>query len=309
MTIDIATLGFWMHDEVAVLLGDGFRLHKLWNASDLDAAGPALDGMRAILTYAGAQPVGRALLDRLPALELIVVMGAGIDAIDVQATSERGITVLNTPGTNADDVAELAIGLMIAAGRGIVSADAAMRAGDWINRTSDRLSGRPIGLLGMGNIGKAIARRAAAFDMPVHYHARTPQPDLPYDFHAEPGALARAVDVLVVAAPATPETYHVVDNAMLTALGPRGILVNIARGSLVDEDALLAALSEGRLGAAGLDVFEHEPVYAPAFRTLPNVVLSPHNGANTFQAFAATRMLATALMRAHFEQEIIEGEV
>lgn len=309
MTIDIATLGFWMHEEAAAALGAGFRLHKLWNAGDLDAAGPVLDGLRGILTYAGAPPVDRALLDRLPALELIAVMGAGIDTIDIDTAAERGITVRNTPGTNADDVAELAIGLLIAAGRGIVAADAAMRAGDWINRTSDRLSGRPIGLVGMGNIGKAIARRAAAFDMPVHYHARTPQPDLPYRYHAELGALARTVDALVVAAPATPETYRVVDAAILEALGPRGILINIARGSLVDEAALLAALTDGRLGAAGLDVFEHEPTYAPAFRALPNVVLSPHNGANTHQAFAATRTLAVALMRAHFEQESIEGEL
>ena len=299
--IEIATTGFWMHDEMAADLGEGFRLHKLWSMDALTAQAGDQSGIRAIFAYSGAIPINRDVMEALPALELIVVMGAGTDIVDHDAALARGVAVRNCPAANTDDVAELAMGLMLAAGRGIAAADAAMRDGKWINRTSHRLSGRKLGIFGMGSIGRAIARRAAAFDMSVSYSSRSVQPNLPYQHLPTVQQLAEAVDVLVLAAPATDATYHIVDARVLDALGPDGILVNIARGTLVDEPALVAALSEGRLGAAGLDVFEHEPDFPAALRELPNVVLSPHNGGNTYQAFSAVRAKAVSLMRAHFE--------
>lgn len=302
--IEIATTGFWMHDEMAADLGEGFRLHKLWSMDALTAQPGSTSRIRAIFAYSGALPINRAVMEALPALELVVVMGAGTDIVDHEAAHERGVAVRNCPAANTDDVAELAMGLMLAAGRGIAAADAAMRAGKWVNRTTHRLSGRKLGIFGMGSIGKAIARRAAAFDMSVSYSSRSVQPNLPYDHLPTLRQLAEAVDILVLAAPATDATYHIVDARVLDALGPDGILVNIARGTLVDEAALIAALSEGRLGAAGLDVFEHEPDFPAALRGLPNVVLSPHNGGNTYQAFSAVRAKAVSSMRAHFEGAI-----
>lgn len=299
-TICIATTGWWQHDALAAALAGEAEMVPLWSLQAFDAAGSRLAGIRALVTYTGAIPIDRSLIERLPALELIVVMGAGIDPVDSGAAAARGIRVCNCPAANTEDVAELAFGLLLAAGRGIVAADAEIRRGGWVNVTTRRLSGRPLGIFGMGNIGRAVARRAAGFDMPVFYTSRRRHPDLPWTFVPSLVDLARQVSQLVIAAPATPETRHAVSRAVLEALGPEGVLVNVARGSLVDQQALIDCLGSGRLGAAGLDVFDGEPSVPPALLPLPNVVLSPHNGGNTHDSFAAVLARAVATLRHHF---------
>jgi len=245
-------------------------------------------------------PISRDVIERLPALEIIVVLGAGVDSVDVEVAAARGIIVRNCPAANTEDVAELALGLLIAAGRGIVAADAEIRRGNWVNVTTRRVSGRPLGIFGMGNIGRAVARRAEAFGMTVSYASRTAHSDLPWNFVPSLRDLAARVDHLVVAAPATPETFHAVSREVIEALGPDGVLVNVARGTIVDEQALIACLADGRLGAAGLDVFEAEPNVPAELLGMPNVVLSPHNGANTHDSFAAVCASATGALRDHF---------
>lgn len=298
--IEIATTGFWMHEDLASALAPEATVHKLWSLDALRAPDSPIAGIRAIFTYTGAMPIDRSVLNLLPALEFVVVMGAGIDAVDAVAAGERGIKIVNCPGTNTPDVAELAIGLMLATARGIAIADASMRRGEWVNVTSHRVSGRRLGIFGMGNIGRTIARLATAFGMPIFYTTRTPVADVPYTHIPDLKALASAVDILVLAAPATPATYRCVNREVIDALGADGMLVNIARGALVDEDDLVSALSEGRLGGAGLDVFEAEPAYSPVLRTMQNVTLSPHNGANTYESFAAVQALAITQMREYF---------
>ena len=301
LMIDIATAGWWQHEDAQAALDGTARLVPLWSVEDMDAAGAALADIRGMLAYTGGMPITREVMARLPALEIIVVKGAGTDVVDAAAAAERGIVVRNCPAANTEDVAELAFGLLLAAGRGIVSADAHIRQGEWVNVTSRRVSGRTLGLFGMGNIGRAVARRAEAFGMPVLYTSRSSQADLPYPFVSDLRELAARADCLVVAAPAVAETHHAINREVLEALGPQGVLVNIARGSLVDEAALIACLSDGRLGAAGLDVFADEPRVPEALRALPNVVLSPHNGANTHEAFAAVLAKAVAALREHFK--------
>lgn len=301
LMIDIATAGWWQHEDAQAALDGAARLVPFWSVEDMDAAGAALADIRGMLAYTGGMPITREVIARLPALEIIVVKGAGTDVVDAAAAAERGIVVRNCPAANTEDVAELAFGLLLAAGRGIVSADAHIRQGEWVNVTSRRVSGRTLGLFGMGNIGRAVARRAEAFGMPVLYTSRSSQADLPYPFVSDLRELAARADCLVVAAPAVAETHHAINREVLEALGPQGVLVNIARGSLVDEAALIACLSDGRLGAAGLDVFADEPRVPEALRALPNVVLSPHNGANTHEAFAAVLAKAVAALREHFK--------
>lgn len=303
--VTIATTGWWLHEGMAADLGAGAAMVKLWTADAF--AGDLAAGVRALVTYSGSMTIDAARIASLPALEIIVVLGAGVDSVDVDAAGARGIAVRNCPAANTEDVAELAFGLLLAAGRGIARSDAAIRQGRWENVTRHRVSGRPIGIFGMGNVGQAVARRAAGFDMPVFYTSRRARPDLPWQHVPTLDALAARVDQLVLAAPATPETRHAVNEGVLEKLGPRGILVNVARGSIVDERALIACLKDGRLGAAGLDVYEHEPGVPDALRALPNVVMTPHDGGDTFDSFDAIRGRAVAILKEHFGRNEVEG--
>ncbi len=248
----------------------------------------------------GSSVIDAALLDRLPALEIIAIHGVGYDGIDLAATKARGVAVTTTPDVLTDDVADLAIGLMLAVQRGIVSNDRALRGGGWQVGLSRRASGRQIGIFGLGRIGKAIAARAAPFASELHYTARAAKPDFAGVFHADIAALAAACDVLIIAAPGGDATHHVVDTGVLAALGRDGILVNIARGSLVDEPALVAALEAGTIAGAGLDVFADEPNVPDALKAMDQVVLSPHQGSATVDGRAAMAALVVANLDAHF---------
>jgi lactate dehydrogenase-like 2-hydroxyacid dehydrogenase len=248
----------------------------------------------------GSSVVDATLLDSLPALEIIAINRVGYDGIDLAATKARGIAVTTTPDVLTDDVADLAIGLMLAVQRRIVANDRAVRDGGWQVALSRRASGRRIGIFGLGRIGKAIARRAAPFAGELHYTARSAKPDFAGVFYADIASLATACDVLIIAAPGGDATSHIVDAGVLAALGEDGILVNIARGSLVDELALVAALQDGTIAGAGLDVFADEPAVPDALRTMDQVVLSPHQGSATVDGRAAMAALVIANLDAHF---------
>ncbi len=249
----------------------------------------------------GSSVVDATLLDSLPALEIIAINGVGYDGIDLAATKARGIAVTTTPDVLTDDVADLAIGLMLAVQRRIVANDRAVRDGGWQVALSRRASGRRIGIFGLGRIGRAIAKRAAPFASELHYTARSAKPDFAGVFHADIASLAAACDVLIIAAPGSEATSHIVDAGALGALGEDGILINIARGSLVDELALVAALQDGTIAGAGLDVFADEPALPDALKAMDQVVLSPHQGSATVDGRAAMAALVVANLDAHFD--------
>jgi lactate dehydrogenase-like 2-hydroxyacid dehydrogenase len=262
-------------------------------------SGDAAPRIRAIVG-GGSSIVDAALLATLPALEIIAINGVGHDGIDLPAVKARGIRVTLTSGVLDDDVADLAIALMLAVSRRLVANDRAVRGGGWQVPLSRTLSGRRIGLYGMGAIGQAIARRAAPFASELLYTSRSAKPDLPWRHVADLPGLAAQSDVLVVIVPATAQTNGTVDAAVLDRLGPDGILVNVARGSIVDEPALVAALRDGRIAGAGLDVFADEPQVPTALFDLENVVLSPHQGSATQETRGAMGALVLANLDAHF---------
>lgn len=262
----------------------------------------ALPTTRAIVG-GGMSRVDAALLDRLPALEIIAIHGVGHDGVDLDAAKARGVRVTTTPDVLTEDVADLALALMLAVQRRIAVNDRIVRDGGWKVPLARRASGRRIGIFGLGRIGSAIARRALPFSSEILYTARSAKPDLPYRFVPDLTALAEASDVLIVAAPGGSDTDGAVDRAVLEALGPEGVLVNIARGSLVDQDALIDALQAGRIAGAGLDVFADEPDVPLALRALDQVVLSPHQGSATGQGRAEMAALVLANLDAHFDGE------
>jgi lactate dehydrogenase-like 2-hydroxyacid dehydrogenase len=246
----------------------------------------------------------RALITALPKLEVIAVFGVGTDAVDLAAARERNIPVTNTPGILADEVADLAIGLMLASARQILFADRYVRDGSWASKgpipLGRSVGGKTMGVLGLGGIGSAIAERGVALRMRVVYGGPRRKPDVPYDYVADPVELARHSDYLMVACKGGPETRHLVSAAVIDALGPNGTLVNVARGSVVDERALIAALVEGRLGHAALDVFESAPNPSPELLKLPNVIVQPHHGSATVETRAAIGRLMIDNLSAHF---------
>jgi lactate dehydrogenase-like 2-hydroxyacid dehydrogenase len=249
-----------------------------------------------------AAPIPASLIAALPALRLIAAYGVGYDKIDVAAARARGIAITNTPGPTDGCVADMAFALLLAAGRGIASGDRFVRAGKWpagAYPLMPRIHSRTMGILGMGRIGLAIARRAAAFDMPVLYHNRRPVPGIA-GYRDSVETLARDSDILVVACPGGEATRGLVSAAVLRALGPTGIVVNIARGSIIDETALVAALRDGTIAAAGLDVFDHEPTVPPELFAMDNVVLMPHRGGGTIETWEECADMVIANLAAHF---------
>ncbi|HMG50836.1 MAG TPA: 2-hydroxyacid dehydrogenase [Inquilinus sp.] len=242
---------------------------------------PQADRIRGVVTI-GVIGIDRALIDRLPNLGIIACYGSGYERIDVAAARERGIAVTSNTGANAACVADMALALLLASVRRLGEGERFLRAGRWTRPAappeliSTGMAGRRVGILGLGSIGEKIARRAAAFDMEVAYHNRRPKPDAPWAYHDTLASLAEWADILVVACRADESTRGIVDRLVLAALGPQGHVVNIARGEVVDEAALIAALESGTIAGAGLDVFEHEPAVPEALMRLENVVLAPH---------------------------------
>jgi lactate dehydrogenase-like 2-hydroxyacid dehydrogenase len=262
------------------------------------------DRIRGIVTYSGGGVVDETLLNALPNVEIIANMGVGFDSVDMAAARTRKIVVTNAGAANAVDVAEHAIGLMLDAGRAISRGDRHVRAGDWVKKgrikLTHRVSGKKLGIVGLGNIGLEIAKRAAAFDMPIAYHNRKARTDVAYRYVDDPVTLAEESDVLICATPGGEATRHLINGPVIGALGPEGILVNVGRGTVVDEAALITALTAGALGGAGLDVFEDEPHVPEALISLPNVVLQPHVGGATYEGIAASVGMLVRNLGLHF---------
>lgn len=281
-----------------------FAVHRL---PDLSSA----QSVRAIACGGESQLPGD-LISKLPKLEIISVMGVGYDGVDVQAAKSRGVMVTHTPDVLNDDVADAAIGLMLCASRQFPQADRFVREGNWTQGAMPlqrKMSGARLGLVGMGRIGQAIAKRALGFGMSIAYTSRTAKPELPYRFHADVRDLARESDFLVVITPGGAGTLKMINAEVLQALGKKGILVNVARGSVVDEAALVKALQDGVIGGAGLDVFENEPNVPQALRDMPHVVLTPHVGSATTQTRRAMADLAMDNLRAHFAGQPVKTPV
>jgi lactate dehydrogenase-like 2-hydroxyacid dehydrogenase len=267
-----------------------------------DAVAPRI---RAICG-SGESKVGAELIARLPALQIVSIMGVGYDGVDVAACKARGVLVTHTPDVLNDDVADLALALSLNVARRIPQADRHVREGRWPQGNmplATKLSGARMGIVGMGRIGQAIALRARAFGMSVAYSARSVKPQLPYAFHARVADLAAASDFLVIITPGGAATRKLIDAEVLRALGPKGYLINVARGSVVDEAALIAALQQGTIAGAALDVFENEPNVPEALRALDNVVLTPHIGSATRATRGAMADLAFENLRAFFAGE------
>jgi lactate dehydrogenase-like 2-hydroxyacid dehydrogenase len=258
-------------------LDAAFTVHRLWQGVP-DAVLARVRGMAAS-TLAG--PVGAAQLARLPALEIIANFGVGYDNIDIASAVARGIVVTNTAGVLDEEVADLTLGLLLATLRRIPAAERFVREGRWVQGAfalSPSLRGRRVGIVGLGGIGKAVARRLDAFAVDIAWHGRSDQPDVAWPRYASVEALAQACDVLIVIVPGGAGTRHLIDARVLSALGPQGVLINVSRGTVVDETALITALQHRTILAAGLDVFEDEPHVPAALLACDNAVLLPHIG-------------------------------
>jgi D-3-phosphoglycerate dehydrogenase len=257
--------------------------------------------LRAVVTNGsiGLDATGMA---RLPQLEIVLTFGAGYENVDVAAAHARGIVVAHAPGMNDATVADHAVGMLLALARGYAPLDRAVRAGHWEAARGERptLNGARLGIIGLGRIGARIAARAAAFDMEVSYHTRSPKAEVPWRHCADPLAMARESHYLVVACPGGVATKHLVNAAVLDALGPQGYLVNIARGSVVDTAALTDALLEGRIAGAGLDVIEDEPAVPPALLACERVLFTPHIAGRSPAAIRAQGDLLLSNLAAHF---------
>ncbi len=287
---------------LAPQLQQAFTVHERLHETDPAAFAAVAPRIRAI-TCGGESRVSAQLIAQLPALEIISVFGVGYDGVDVAAAKARGVTVTHTPDVLNDDVADLALALVLGISRQVARADRFVRSGEWANgplALGRRVSGARLGLVGIGRIGQGIARRAAAFGMPVSYTARNARADLPYTYYPDAASLAAHSDYLVVITPGGAATRHLIDAKVLRALGPKGILVNVARGSVVDQPALVEALQKGEIAGAALDVFENEPDVPESLRAMPNVLLTPHMGSATAQTRQAMADLVVANLAAHF---------
>jgi len=290
-----------VNDYLPLLAHEGFEL-ILAPTMASRAAAIAEHGARidAVLTR-GPLGLFAQEMAALPLLKIICVIGAGYEQVDLQAASNRGITVTNGAGANASAVADHAMALLLSLVRGIPQADAGIRRGEWNKLRQPSVAAKRMGIVGLGAVGLAIAKRAAnGFDMSISYHNRQPRPDTPYTYCASVAELAAAVDFLIVATPGGSDTRHLVDAPVLDALGPHGYLINIARGSVIDTDALIAALASARIAGAGLDVFDHEPQVPDALKTLGNVVMTPHMGGQSPEAAQGTVQLVVNNLLAYF---------
>jgi lactate dehydrogenase-like 2-hydroxyacid dehydrogenase len=292
-----------MMAHVEQALAEAYVTHRLWEAEDREALLAEVGGdVRGVATTGGAG-LSAAVIEKLPALEIVSNYGVGYDSVDIPACKARGVRVTNTPEVLNDAMAEITLGLMIALARRLPQADAYVRAGRWADANfplTAELTAKRVGILGLGRIGKEIARRAQAFRMEVVYHGRSRQDDQPYPYYANLEAMAADVDWLVVIAPGGPETEGIVSRRVMEALGPRGCLVNVARGGLVDQPAMIEMLRDGRLGGAALDVFYDEPNAPADLFDLDNVVLSPHQGSATHKTRTAMGDLVVRNLAAHF---------
>ena len=289
-------------DPLLLSLDQNFRLHRQTHEIEptrFDAEAPHI---RAAVV-GGKFRLPRSLMERMPALEIAAVVGAGYDGVDLPAALERGILVTHTPAVHTGDVADFAMAMLLSLGRQLPQADRFVREGRWLTGLmpfGPSLSGRRVGLVGMGHVGRAVAARAGAFGMTVAYTARTHKPELSHRFVPSVVDLAAQVDFLVVVASGGDATRHLIGPAVLEALGPDGHLINVARGTLVDQRALLEALARGSIAGAALDVFDGEPEVPRELMSMDNVLLAPHIASATRETRQAMFDLTVDNLRAHF---------
>jgi len=280
------------------------RLYKPEDKAAIDAA----QGVIRVVVTGGGTGLSNEWIERLPSLGLIAINGVGTDKVDLVFTRDRNVYVSTTPGVLTDDVADIGIALMLAVMRHVATGDQFVRESKWARREGFPLGvspkGKRIGILGLGQIGKSFARRAEAFGMEVHYWNRSPVTDTNWIAHMTPVELAQHSDVLAVCVAANPSTANIVNTDVLAALGSKGYLINVARGSVIDEDALLAALNNEVIAGAGLDVFVNEPTIHEDFLTAPNTVLMPHQGSATVETRVGMGELVLANLAAYFSGDI-----
>src|SRR5690606_26181499 len=281
-----------------------YTIHRLWEARDREAllseVSPRVRGM----VTSGSVGASRALIEALPKLEIISSFGVGYDPIDIGCAKERGVIVTNTPDVLTDDVADIAMALTLAMMRRIPQGDHFVRQGRWPKEKfplTDKLGGKVMGIVGLGRIGQAIARRAEPFGVEVRYFGPRRKEGVSYRYYDDLVAMAKDVDILMIACPGGKATENLVNAAVIEALGPKGYVVNIARGSVVDEPVLVKALVEGRLAGAGLDVFADEPNVPEALLKLDSVALAPHVGSATHATRNAMGELVLKNLAAHFD--------
>jgi lactate dehydrogenase-like 2-hydroxyacid dehydrogenase len=289
------------HAGTMATLQSEFTCHKFFEAPDKKTFLENHAGVRGLATF-GPLSVDGKLMDALPKLEIISNFGVGVDAIHLDDAKKRGIIVTNTPDVLNDCVADTALALVLMTLRKFPQSEVYLRAGKWLDKPyplTTSAGGKTLGILGLGRIGEAIAKRAAACGMKIRYHNRRKK-DVAYPYDPDPVTLARNADVLMVVTPGGPETQRMINAGVLDALGPEGYLVNIARGSVVDEPVLLRYLQEKRIAGAGLDVFADEPRVPPAFFALDNAVILPHVGSATVETRKAMGDLQVENLRRHF---------
>ncbi|XP_047307156.1 glyoxylate/hydroxypyruvate/pyruvate reductase 2KGR-like [Impatiens glandulifera] len=283
-----------------------FKLFRLWKASSKDQLlNQISQSIRAVVgnTSIGADA---ALIDSLPNLEIVSTYSVGLDKIDLEKCRSRNIRVTNTPDVLTDDVADIAVGLALATLRKISSSDSFVRNRLWMNgdfHLTNKFSGKSVGIVGLGRIGSAIAKRVEAFGCQISYHSRSKKLHTPYKFYPDIVTLAAKSEILFISCSLTKETHHIVNRQVIDALGSNGILINIGRGQHVDEPELVSALIEGRLGGAGLDVFEDEPEVPELLLGLDNVVLLPHVGSDSIETCIAMADLVIDNLEAHFKNK------
>ena len=300
------------HKPTCERLVQEFSAIKLFEATDRAAAIKSAAAHVRGLAHTGHATVDAALMDALPKLEIISNFGVGVDQIDLEAAKKRNIIVTNTAGALNECVADCAMALVLNTLRKLPQSGAYLRAGEWQARGNyplgTSIGGKTLGILGLGRIGEAIARRALAFGMKIRYHNRNKK-DVPYGYDADAVSLAQNADVLLVITPGGAETDKLVNAQVLDALGPQGYLVNVARGSVVDELVLLRYLQEKKIAGAGLDVFEHEPKVPPEFFTLDNAVLTPHVASGTHETRKAMGDLQVENLHLHFAGKPVKTPV
>lgn len=292
-------------------LEDEFEIIKLWKVTDPDnVIKERSKDIVAIISTAG-RAVSAKLIEALPNLEIISNFAVGTDNIDLKAAKERGIEVTNTPDVLTADTADTALALLLAVARRIVEGDAYVRVGKWLNGSMPlgvSLENKIMGIVGLGRIGQAIAKRGASFDMNILYHGRS-EKDVPYEFCSDLSEMASRSDYLVISCAGGPHTKHLIDANILDKLGEHGFLINVARGSVVDEEALLIALRNKKIAGAGLDVYENEPHVPEAFFSMDNVVLLPHVGSATIETRSKMAYLVIDNIKAHFSGEPLKTPV
>ena len=292
-----------MYPPTLAALDAVYTTHKLYDAKDRDALLAALADRVSAVASSNSGGIDAATIAKLPKLKVISHFGVGYDTVDVEAARKRGIPITNTPDVLTDDVADLAIALLLAAVRKVPQGDRYVREGKWLKGAmplTESLQGKTLGVIGIGRIGRAIAKRAEAFNLKIAYQGPNRKSDVAWRYFADPVALAKEVDFLVAACPGGEATRGLVSRAVIDALGPKGVFVNISRGTVADEPALLEALQQGRLGGAGLDVFVDEPNVPQGFLALDNVVLQPHVASASHQTRLAMGQLVIDNLAAHF---------